>query len=200
MTSLSQFRYFNYMAEPIFEKVFHFLRENNLLVGRHRILVAVSGGPDSCFLLHFFLWLRKQENIRLRVAYIHHHLRPEADRELTFVRKMAEKAGVPFSFRHIYLKRGNSLENQARLARYHALADIARRTKCQTIATGHTLDDQAETVLMKILRGCGLAGLRGIHPYAPGLPDCPISVIRPLLTLTKEEILKYLEQNSLPFL
>ncbi|HOL67829.1 MAG TPA: tRNA lysidine(34) synthetase TilS [bacterium] len=199
MTFKVLFRYFIYM-DTLFRRVLTFAANNSLFSPGERLLIAVSGGADSTFLLHFLASVAPEKKIRLRVAYIHHHLRPEADRELEFVKKLCLSRSLPFSCRHLHLPNRSSLENQARLARYAALAGIARQTRCQAIATGHTLDDQAETVLMRILRGCGLAGLRGILPFAPCLPRCPVPVVRPLLVVTRQEIEKFLREKNLPFL
>ncbi len=184
----------------LYRKVLSFIQENNLISSGDRILVACSGGPDSVFLLHFLSTLSEEKKIKLQVAYVHHHLRPEADKELKFVQNLAREKEIPFSCWHLSLERKSSLEAKARLARYSCLAKIAKRKRCHLIATGHNLDDQAETVLMRILRGCGITGLRGIQPYVACLPGCDVPVIRPLLVLTKQEIENFLLQHRLTFL
>lgn len=158
------------------------------------LLVAVSGGPDSVALLEL---LREVGGMRLAVAHVHHGLRAEADEEARFVESLAAHAELPFLAMRVDVRgqmaaTGASLETAARELRYTALRRMARDLRADRIATGHTADDQAETVLMHLLRGTGVTGLAGIPPRRE-------EIIRPLLPLSREEILTYLSARALPY-
>lgn len=161
------------------------------------LVVAVSGGPDSVALLRA---LREgaAEN-RLVVAHLNHQLRgAESERDERFVRELADTLAAPgpllrFRFERLdvgALANGSNLEQVARQVRYAWLGRVAIETGCRFVATGHTADDQAETVLHRLLRGTGLRGLRGIAPRRPLVPG--VELLRPLLTATRAEVLDYL--------
>ena len=159
-----------------------------------RLLVAVSGGPDSVALLDVLYALKLPW---LAVAHVHHGLRAEADADAALVEEMAARAGLPFvSVRVDVLARmattGESLETAARELRYTALRRLARDLRATRIVTGHTADDQAETVLMRLLRGTGVTGLAGIPPRRG-------EIVRPLLAVRREEILAYLRARELSY-
>jgi tRNA(Ile)-lysidine synthase len=180
----------------LYTKVRRFAEEKGIIRDGDNILVALSGGPDSVFLFHFLVYLSRKKNIKLKTAYIHHHLRKEADRELKFTRKLAQSHSIPFFYRNVEIKGKTGIEEQARKKRYAALYSIARKANCNKIAVGHTLDDQAETVVMRFIKGTGLAGLRGILPEKHLFKNRDISVIRPILCLEKKEILEVLEKGG----
>jgi len=160
-----------------------------------RVIVAVSGGPDSMALLHVLWELRDRLGLTLEVAGVDHGLRPAAAEELGLVRARAEALGLPFVglavdvSRH---RRGAGLQDAARRARLGALTALAAEHGARRVALGHQADDQAETVLFRIVRGTGLAGLQGI-PYLRE------PFVRPLLDLRRAEILRYLRRRSIPF-
>lgn len=163
-----------------------------------RIIAAVSGGPDSVCLLHVLDRLRDELAIHLAVAHFDHGLRPEADQaETDFVGALASRMNLPFHTRKGRLLHarspGQSLEEQAREARYGFLLGLLNESDASRIATGHTLSDQAETVLMRILRGSGPTGLGGIPPVREG------KIIRPLLGIKRADILSYLEERGLAY-
>jgi tRNA(Ile)-lysidine synthase len=159
-----------------------------------RVGLAVSGGADSVALLHLLLELRDELGIVLFAVHFNHQLRGNASRtDETFVKELALRHGVPF-----FVGRENvgarsrqekaNLEDTARRARYAYFRNIAAEEHLDRIAVAHTAEDQAETVLAHILRGTGLAGLRGIHPEA-GV------VFRPLLGFRRAELRKYLRER-----
>jgi tRNA(Ile)-lysidine synthase len=160
-----------------------------------RVIVAVSGGPDSMALLHVLWELRDRLGLTLEVAGVDHGLRPAAADELNLVRARAEALGLPFVglavdvARH---RRGAGLQDAARRARLGALTELATERGARRVALGHQADDQAETVLFRIVRGTGLTGLQGI-PYRRD------PFVRPLLDLPRAEILRYLRRRSIPF-
>ena len=170
------------------------IRERALFVPGEHLLVACSGGPDSTALLDVLHRLRNELGITLSVATIDHGLRPESSAEVDQVARLAKQLGVPFHTSSVELAAaGPSLQARARELRYAALRDIAVSRSATAIAVGHTRDDQAETVLARLLRGAGVHGLRGIEPRRQD------SVVRPLIDCTRAEVRGYAEDRSLPF-
>ncbi len=166
-----------------------------------RLLLAVSGGSDSLGLLHLCAAARKELALELAVGFVNHGLRDGVDKELELVRALSQKLSIdvhnieiPASEASEALLRG-SLQAWARDARYQRLEDIANQHHMSFLATGHTRDDQAETVLLRLLRGTGLDGLAGI-PRSRRLGDKTV-VIRPLLDLTRQGIRNYLRSRSI---
>ena len=160
------------------------------------VLVAISGGPDSTALLHALKQLETDLSVRLRAAHVHHGIRGrEADLDAQAAEGLARDLGVRFSLEKVDAlahaqRKGLSLETAAREVRYAALEATARRCRAQRIATGHTMDDQAETVLLNLLRGTGPRGLAGIPPVRG-------RIIRPLLWVTRREVAAYCKAHAL---
>lgn len=178
-----------------------------LLQRGDRVVVAVSGGPDSMALLHALWELRERLGLTLEVAAVDHGLRADAQREVQLVRERAAALGLPFSAVAVDVaaerrgRRGASVQDAARDARLRALAALARAHGAGKVATGHQADDQAETVLYRIVRGTGVAGLTGI-PYQRDVSARgagAITLVRPLLDVTRAQILRYLRLRSIPF-
>ncbi|MCW5861012.1 MAG: tRNA lysidine(34) synthetase TilS, partial [Caldilineales bacterium] len=149
-----------------------FLQRQALLPAGARIVVGVSGGPDSLALLHALRALGPEFGWHLHAAYLHHGLRPEADDEARFVAEAAAAWGLGCTIARadvgaVAAQPGVSVEEAARQLRYAFLGETAVRLRAGFVAVGHHADDQAETVLMHLLRGSGLAGLRGMLPSAP---------------------------------
>lgn len=170
--------------------------------GFKRLLLAVSGGLDSICLAHYFIVNREVLGIEwLGIAHVHHGLRVgTADRDAAFVETFARKYNVPFFLKKLdgeALKNADgSLEENARDARYKALAEIFNSgdDKAGAIVTAHHAGDQAETMYMRLRRGTTLAGLRGIQPLRQ--TQGPF-IYRPLLNVTREELLAYARENNL---
>jgi len=160
-----------------------------------KVVIAISGGSDSVGLLHQLLFL-EELNLNLIAAHFNHKLRgDESERDAVFVERLAKKLGVQFEYGEARAndfrnKKPLSPEDAARRLRYEFLEDVLKRNKAQRIATAHTLDDQAETVIMRILRGSGSKGLSGIPPVNG-------NVIRPLIEIPKKEIRDYLRFNRI---
>jgi tRNA(Ile)-lysidine synthase len=182
------------------------IRRHGLLAPGDRILVAVSGGPDSVALLHVLHELRRDFDLHLEVAHLQHGIRGEAGKEdASFVRQLAASLNLTFHLKEVDLPRmklaagkGN-LEELARRARYRFFSELAAERNLQKIATAHTSDDQAETVFMWFLRGAGLKGLGGMAPLARTPGDTGRALIRPFLEVSKADILEYLEDRRLDF-
>ncbi|MCM8804921.1 MAG: tRNA lysidine(34) synthetase TilS [Candidatus Omnitrophica bacterium] len=184
----------------IFKKVEKFIEENEIVKDNDRILIAVSGGPDSVFLFHFFIYLLKKKKIEIKVAYIHHHLRKSADKEVEFVKNLANNFRIEFIRGDIKVEERKNLESQLREKRYNKLYEISEKKKCNKIATGHTLDDTIETFFINLLRGSGLSGFCSIWPINKVFQESEIYVIRPILCIEKKEILEYLKKNKIKYM
>ncbi|MBU4304314.1 MAG: tRNA lysidine(34) synthetase TilS [Candidatus Omnitrophica bacterium] len=176
------------------------IRAERLFCRRDRILIGVSGGPDSVCLLSLLLYLSKSYHFKLAVAHVNHCLRgKESDADELFVRKLALKCGLPFfsvkeDVSKIAAGEKMSLEDAARKIRYDFFLRVCLQEKINKIALAHSRDDQAETVLMRILRGTGITGLCAMQRKSR---LSGISIIRPLLDIEKKEILRYSKQHRL---
>jgi tRNA(Ile)-lysidine synthase len=158
-------------------------RRYAMFVPRSTVLVAVSGGPDSTCLLHAIVRARRLLRIRRLIAFhFDHRLRPDSWRDAAYARRQAERLGIGFTLRLATSapEPGASVEAWARVARYAAMAEVREEVEAASAATGHTADDQAETVLLALVRGGGLESLAGIRPVRDG-------VVRPLLDVTREQ-------------
>jgi tRNA(Ile)-lysidine synthase len=178
-----------------------FEARHRLLTPGLRVLAAVSGGPDSVVLAHWLSVQARKKGLTVTLVHVHHGLRGRAaDADARFVLRLGERLGLPAAVvrapvRALAAKRGLGLEEAGRKARYAALGERARRGRCTAVATGHQLDDQAETVLLHLLRGTSLEGLGGIPVRRPLRPG--VELIRPLLPLTRAEIRLYLKLHGL---
>jgi tRNA(Ile)-lysidine synthase len=170
--------------------------QHHLVEPGDRVLVAVSGGPDSTALLRALLHLRARLDITVQAATVDHGLRPEATAESAAVVASCAELGITCERLRVDVQAARgphvSLQEGARRARLQALEDTAARLACQRVALGHTADDQAETVLFRIVRGTGLPGLAGI-PYQRG------RFIRPLLDVRRRQLLRFLARRGLAF-
>ena len=170
----------------------------DLLKKGDKVLIACSGGGDSVALVGVLEELSEEYSLRLEVAHFNHLLRRSAAADERFVIGLTQRLGLPLYLRrediHAYArKHGMNIEEAGRERRYRFLREVAARTGATRIATGHTLSDQAETVLMRMLRGSGPAGLAGIAPCIEGL------IIRPLIEVDRREVGAYLRSRKMPF-
>lgn len=168
------------------------LDARGLLAPGGGVLVACSGGPDSVAMLDTLHRLSVERRLRLVVASVDHGLRPEARDEVALVARLADERGLGFVAVALGLAEGSSMAT-ARRARYAALARVARHADAAAIAVGHTRDDQAETVLGRLVRGAGLRGLRAI---APARAD---GVVRPLIDASRAQVEAHLAHHGIPF-
>ncbi|MCU0485043.1 MAG: tRNA lysidine(34) synthetase TilS [Anaerolineales bacterium] len=177
------------------------LRDHCHLEFDRKILVGVSGGADSLCLLEILL----QAGYPVIVAHVNHQLRLEAEAELEWVKCMAEKRGLPFVSQVVNVQayseaHGITLEEAARMLRYRFLFEQARLHNAQAVAVGHTADDQAETVMMNILRGSGLNGLIGMPMcWLPNAWSSEIPLVRPLLSSWRWETENYCRSHRLAY-
>ena len=170
-----------------------------------RLLAAVSGGADSVAMLLALCKLRERLGYSLCVAHVEHGLRGEASlADAAFVERLCARLTIPFVCDHASVSSGSGLEARARDARYALLCRRAREQHADALLLAHHLDDQAETVLMNLLRGCGGKGLGGMREQS--MQD-GVLLLRPLLCLTRQDLLAFLDQqpyrtdgsNSEPF-
>src|SRR5438093_435344 len=161
-----------------------------MLAGGERVLVAVSGGADSVALLHVLMRLAPSLRLTLHVAHVDHGLRPESADEASFVARLAHHFGLRVEILPVTVAPEASLEAAARRARYAALEACADRVGADRIAVAHTANDQAETVVMRVLEGAGPRGLAGIPPVRG-------RIIRPLIDPRREEVVAELEHAGL---
>jgi tRNA(Ile)-lysidine synthase len=197
-------------------KVTVFCRKNSLLAHHDKVVVGVSGGPDSLCLLHVLDTLRAGFDLQLTIAHLNHQLRGAASQaDQDFVRDISVRWQLPIfvetaDVATMATQRRQSLEEAARQIRYAFLGRVAAEVNANKIAVGHNADDQVETVLMHFLRGSGLAGLRGMLPLMPladlrlDPDDLPVSsaspspqLIRPLLETPRGEIEAYCQSHHL---
>lgn len=186
----------------VFPKVKKIIERYNMFSPGDRILVGVSGGPDSVCLLHILDRCRKEMVLSLHVVHINHGIRKrESKREEKFVSHLAGRMNLPITVKSLDVpsyarKKRLTIEEAARDMRYSALEQLAGKLNAKKIALGHTASDQVETVLMHLLRGSGPQGLSGIPPVRK---LGSTAVVRPLIEVNREEILSYLKKNKLTF-
>ncbi|XXX75047.1 tRNA lysidine(34) synthetase TilS [Sorangium sp. So ce134] len=189
------------------------IRDERLLARGDVVLCACSGGPDSTALLHVLAMLRRRIGHEVVAHGVDHGLRAAAAAELAIARDLAERLGVPYSSTRVDVVPGANLQARARAARFAVLAAAAAAHGARAIATGHTADDRAETVLLRLLRGAGPRGLAVLPPRAPLWPDAagaaqggaatgsaaPVELIRPLLLARRADVLAHLSRHRLAF-
>lgn len=163
-----------------------------------KVLVAVSGGPDSMALLSTMARVAPSVGLTLVAHGVDHGLREEASAELDLAASLAAKLEIPFARTEVRVARGGNLQERARVARWAALATAAHGEGATAIATAHHADDRAETFLMRLLRGSGARGLAALPPRAPALGAPDLIVIRPLLRARRSDVLLHLDRHRVP--
>jgi tRNA(Ile)-lysidine synthase len=182
------------------QSVLHFIREHHLVSSQDKLLVAVSGGQDSVCLLHILVRLWEELDIRLHVAHLNHQLRgAEAEADARYVYELAHQLGIPATVEQRDVKSYQaqqhiSLEEAAREVRYSFLAQVAKSIGADRVAVGHTVDDHIETILMHLIRGTGTRGLCGLQPKQI---RNNLTIIRPLLPISRQETADYCHHHQL---
>lgn len=179
------------------DKVLNNIVENRMFKDGDKIIVAVSGGPDSMCLLHLLHSIKERYGISIVVAHVNHCMRPgAADEDEEYVKAYCLHEEIEFYSRKINVndiakKRGISSETAARDVRYEYFQELKIQLGANKIALAHNYNDQAETILMRIMRGTGIEGLKGIQPVRDNV------FIRPILVLKREEVEQYCINNYL---
>lgn len=179
------------------DKIIKYIEDKELIKSGDRILVALSGGPDSIFLTNILIEISKNYNLKIAAAHINHMLRgKEADEDEAYVRSFCEKAGIDcfvkrVDINRIVKERGISSEMAGREERYKFFEELKKEHSYDKIALAHNLNDQAETILMRLMRGTGLEGLVGIKAKRDDI------YIRPILCIERNEIEKYCLEKKL---
>ncbi len=183
----------------IIQKVLRTIDEYKMLTEGDRVLVGLSGGPDSVCLFHILWRLKERFHLEIFPVYVNHHLRSEDEitDEIEFIKRFLGDYGMDLIVKDIdvmgFVKsKGVGIEEGARELRYMALYEVLNDLKAQRIAVGHTASDQAETIIMRLIRGTGPWGLRGIPPVRG-------SIIRPLIEVKRREIEDYLYREGLHY-
>ena len=186
-------------THPVFRQVVSAVRQGRLLRHDDRVLAAVSGGSDSVCLLMVLHELRQRgvlAGLDLQVAHVNYGLRgKESEADEAYVRDLGRTLGAPVHVERVCVveQPGQTFQSQARDARYAFFARVRREHGLTAVATGHTADDQAETVLLWLLRGAGMNGLAGIAAHRDD------GIIRPLLGVTREQVLDYLASRGIAY-
>jgi tRNA(Ile)-lysidine synthase len=181
------------------QQILRYIHRNHLFRNGDKTLVAVSGGSDSVCLLHVLASLRETLGITPFAVYIDHGLRPlETGDEKSLVKSLAVQLGIDFEAAEVDVKglareKKLSLEHAARELRYQALREIAADHDASSIAVAHTADDQAEEILLRLLRGSGRKGVSGMRPRQR-------DIVRPLLEIEKKDMRAYLQDMDILFL
>jgi tRNA(Ile)-lysidine synthase len=189
------------VASTIERKVRRTIERYDMLRPSERVLVAVSGGPDSTALLAVLHRLAPEMKLDLHVAHLDHGWRGRASaRDAEFVRRMAVRHGLPVTVGHLGPRvwqvregRQSSREARARDLRHRFLVETAREIGAHKVALGHTRNDQAESFLLRLLRGSGARGLAGTYPVVDGF------IIRPLIDVGRADLLAYLKERHLSY-
>jgi len=181
----------------LFQRILDYCTLHKLIKEGDTILIGLSGGPDSILLAHFLAWLQKKMNCTVIAAHLDHGWRQDSHKDMLFTKRIAEALGFPFINKHANkiigpAKRG-SLEEYGRELRRAFFEQVAASHNAQKIALGHHQDDQIETFFIRLLRGAGLHGLASIRPQQG-------AYIHPLLGITKQEIIAYLDNHQIQYL
>lgn len=185
------------MKQNIIKKINHYITEKNIIKDNSLIIIGLSGGPDSVFLLHYLANVRREKNLTLIAAHLDHGWRPESAQDAQFCKELCNTYEVPLITKkmadlNFTIKNNGSQEEIGRKARRHFFESGAKEYNASAIALAHHADDQQETFFIRLIRGASLAGLTGMKSK-DGL------YIRPLLGVQKDKIVEYLDQNKIPY-
>lgn len=185
------------IVKSLLDRITVFTQKHSLLPPGSTIVIGLSGGPDSVFLLHYLANLRQAKELTLIAAHLDHGWRAESAKDAQFCQEMANKYQISFIIRYLKddgasFKYNGSKEEMGRKARRAFFEQVAKEHHAQAIALAHHADDQMETFFLRLIRGASLTGLTGMKPK-DGL------YIRPLLEISKQEILDYLHEHQIPY-
>lgn len=177
------------------DKVIETIKKYGLIQAKDKIVLGVSGGPDSITMLDILRQIQEEFDFEIVVAHINHMIRKEAIQDEEYVKKYCEKNSIEFFVKRIDVmsvanNRKIGTEEAGRFVRYEFFDEILKQTESNKIAIAHNKNDKVETIIMHLLRGSGLSGLKGIEPIRE-------NVIRPLIECERKEIEKYCDENRL---
>ena len=178
------------------EEVLKTIKTYNLIEKNDKVVIGVSGGPDSICLLHLLYSIKKELGFEIVVAHINHQIRKVADSETEYVKDFCKNLGIECfvkkeNITELAKKQKKGTEEAGRQVRYDFFEDVAQKTNSNKIATAHNSNDRAETVILNILRGSGISGLKGIEAMRDN------KYIRPLIFTKREKIEEYCQENNL---
>jgi tRNA(Ile)-lysidine synthase len=177
----------------LIKKIQNHIFENSLFERNSKIILGISGGPDSTCLLDVFSKLQKKYKLELAIAHVNYHLRgKDSEKDEQFVEKLAEEYNLSLDILEAHIEKKDKSEEKLRDVRYAFFEEIRKENKFDLIAVAHNCDDQAETVLMRLIRGTGLNGLSAMQAKNG-------KIIRPLLEIPRKEIITYLKANNLSY-
>src|SRR3990170_2942083 len=184
--------------------VFKIINKYHLIKSNNSVVVGVSGGPDSVALLNILHSINSAKNLHFRfyVAHLNHQLRGKSSEDdAQFVENLSKELSLPFILKNVNIQEianqtKRSIEETARIERYKFFTESSQKYNASAVAIGHTADDNAETILHRIIRGTGISGLEGIPVKRPLTPDSTIQIVRPLLFTWRREIIDYLGKEQ----
>ena len=185
------------LVTEVINKVRQTIKKHDMIHAGDLVICAVSGGPDSMCLLDSLLCLSRELDFTIHVGHLHHHMRGEqADKDAEIVADFCRSRNVPVTIGHAQVfdlaqELGVGVEEAGRIARYQFLFDLSQEVGGSKIAVGHNMNDQAETVIMRLVRGAGTQGLAGIPPVKG-------EIIRPIIYIPRDEIEEYCRIKGLP--
>lgn len=184
------------------QQLVKFEQENKFFKTKDTVVLGLSGGADSVALLHFVRQLAQKRQFNIIACHVHHGLRQAASKDAAFAKATAKQFGIDFVLKKVNVKKlakdeDLSIEHAARKARYAVFEEIAKKHKACTIALAHHGDDNAETILLNILRGTKAKGILGI-PVTRFLGK--VRIVRPFLCITRAEVENYIKEHSLSFI
>ena len=178
------------------EEVYNYIKNSIGLKSGDAIVVGVSGGPDSMTLLHVLKSLKKELDIRIICAHVNHNQRKESDEEEAYVREYCRKNDILFECIKIEKWGDDNFENEARSVRYKFFEELVENFNAKFLMTAHHADDLIETIMMRIVRGSTLKGYSG---FSKVVKKDNYKIVRPFITLTKDEIMEYAEKNDIKY-
>lgn len=178
------------------KSVYNFIQNESNIKEGDTIVLGVSGGPDSMVLLSIFNELKVNMKINIICAHVNHNIRKESEEEQVFIEKYCNENNIPFEFMKIMEYGDDNFHNEARTIRYTFFEKIVNKYQAKFLATAHHGDDLIETILMRIARGSSLKGYSG---FSKVVNKDKYSIIRPLITVTKDEILKFASENHIEY-
>ncbi len=178
------------------DEVYDFLVKKSGLKYKDTVVVAVSGGPDSMALLHMMIKVKKELDLFVVCAHVNHNVREESESEREFLQKYCDDEGICFEYMKIENYGEDNFHNEARTIRYNYFEKIIDKYEAKYLFTAHHSDDLIETILMRIVRGSTLKGYSG---FAKIVKKKNYKIVRPLIGLTKEELLKYDNENKIKY-